>query len=101
WAGAAGEGERTAAYSLVYMIQELAILTGPLIFAGLVAVDSAAVALLAVIVVGSAGTLAFAASVRRLPGRRSGPTERARTAVLGLRNMQLLMLVAMLVGGVA
>ncbi len=101
WAGAAGEGERTVAYSLVYMIQELAILTGPLIFAGLVAVSSAAIALLAVIVVGSAGTLAFAASVRRLPGRRSGATERARTAVLGLRKMQLLILVAMLVGLVA
>jgi MFS family permease len=85
----------------VYLIQELAILTGPLIFAGLVAVGSPAVALLAVIVIGTAGTLGFAASVRALPRHGSRSAERPPAAVLRLRGMQLLLLVAMLVGGVA
>jgi MFS family permease len=101
WAGAAGDGERTAAYSLVYLIQELAILTGPLIFAGLVAVGSPAVALLAVIVIGTAGTLGFASCTRASPRHGSRSAERPQVAVLRLRSMQLLLLVAMLVGGVA
>src|SRR5438477_7969161 len=41
WAKMVGEEDRTAAYSLVYLTQELAILTGPLILAGVVAAASA------------------------------------------------------------
>ncbi len=97
WADVVEPGERAAAYSLVYLVQEVAILTGPLILAALVATATVSVALLVVAAVTVAGTLGFAASAppagARLPG-----TGRRDQAVLRIRAMQVLLAVAVLLG---
>ncbi|MEV4090008.1 MFS transporter, partial [Nonomuraea fuscirosea] len=49
---------RTAAYSLVFLVQELAMLAGPLLFGLLIAVASASLALGAVAAAAGEGTLA-------------------------------------------
>ncbi|HYT26888.1 MAG TPA: MFS transporter, partial [Actinomycetota bacterium] len=54
-----GEG-RTAAFSLVYLTQTMAILVGPLLLGALVALASASLALAAVAGVAGGGTLVFA-----------------------------------------
>ncbi|HEY1510737.1 MAG TPA: MFS transporter [Solirubrobacteraceae bacterium] len=64
WGEAAGDDDRTAAYSMVYLTQELSLLTAPLIFATLTATSSASTGLIVVAVLSGVGTLAFAASVR-------------------------------------
>src|SRR5690242_10184168 len=63
WGEAAGDDDRTAAYSMVYLIQELSLLTAPLIFAALTVATSAAAGLVVVAALSGIGTLAFAASV--------------------------------------
>jgi predicted MFS family arabinose efflux permease len=81
WGRMAGAGDRTAAYSLVTLTQEIAVLLGPLLLALIVAVASAAAALVAVGGVSSAGTVALAAVMpRRLHG------ERPRSRVGALRS---------------
>ncbi|MBV9049795.1 MAG: MFS transporter [Solirubrobacterales bacterium] len=97
WAGAVDLHQRTAAYSLVYLVQELAILIGPVIFAGLTAASSASLALLAVVVIAVSGALVFAASARS-PGDRRARAPGPRRGVLRAANMQLLVLVAVLIG---
>ncbi len=98
WAAAAGAERRTAAYSLVYLVQELAILTGPLLFAGLTAVASASLGLISVAALASAGALSFAVLARSLGDHRAPPAG-PRRGVLRIANMQLLLLVAVLLGG--
>ena len=97
WAEVAEPGERAAAYSLVYLVQEVAILTGPLILAALVATVSVSAALLVIAAVTVAGTLGFASwappASARLPG-----LERRDQAVLRARAMQVLLAVAVLLG---
>ena len=63
--GATASGDRTSAYSLVYLTQELSILAGPLLLAALVATADASVALVTVAAVTCAGTLGFTASLRQ------------------------------------
>ncbi len=98
--GAAGSGpDRTAAYSLVYLIQEAAVLSGPLALAAFLALGTPSLALLAVVAIATVGTLAFAASVRAVKPaalRPSGET----TRVLRIKPMRLLVFVALLAGGV-
>jgi MFS family permease len=78
WGEAVAVEDRTAAYSMVYLTQELALLTGPLIFAVITAATSASVGLVAVAAVSGAGTVAFAASVRSADWRRpQAPQQRA------------------------
>jgi MFS family permease len=97
WAAAGSGPDRTAAYSLVYLIQEVAILTGPLVLAVLLAVGSPSLALLAVVAIATAGTLAFASSIRSLD-RTPAAAHKAR--VLTIRQLPSMVLVAMLAGGV-
>jgi MFS family permease len=50
WGALASEAERTAAFSLVYLTQQLSVLTGPLLLAAVIAVDGPSAALIAVAV---------------------------------------------------
>jgi predicted MFS family arabinose efflux permease len=61
WGRMADADDRTAAYSVVTLTQELAVLLGPLLLAAFVAVASAAVAVLIVGGLSSVGTLVLAA----------------------------------------
>jgi MFS family permease len=99
WGERAGAEDRTAAYSLVYMTQTLAVLFGPLILAVLVAAASAAFALVAVAGCSAAGTLAFAASMTR-DGAGTPAVHADRKGVLRARGMHALLALAMLVGAV-
>jgi MFS family permease len=65
WGRMAESEDRTAAYSVVTLTQEVAVLLGPLLLAGVVAVASAAAAVLVVGGLSSAGTLALAAVMPR------------------------------------
>jgi MFS family permease len=98
WAAAAG-ADRTATYSLVYLTQELAILTGPLLLAGLIAVASPSVALGALAALAGAGSLGYALAARSPDGERA-PAASPRAVVLRISGMWRLLAVALLVGGV-
>src|ERR1700744_6117984 len=63
WATETASEDRTSAYSLVYLTQELAILTGPLLLSAVIAAANASVALVTVAAVTCARTLGFAASL--------------------------------------
>ncbi|MFB4285325.1 MULTISPECIES: MFS transporter [unclassified Nonomuraea] len=91
----AGEG-RTAAYSLVYLVQELAMLVGPLVFGLLIAVASTSLALGVVAAAAGAGTLAFSRALRV----GSAPPEREPGRVFADRRMFVLLAVVLLLGGV-
>jgi MFS family permease len=92
---AAEVGDRTAAYSMVYLVQELAILGGPLLLAAIIATASAAAGLIGVAVLAGAGALAYAWSVHAYnPAAEPGP----RAAVLGVLGMWPLLGTAALVG---
>ncbi len=95
WARLIAAENRTAAYSLVYLVQELAILTGPLLLAAVIAAASASAALVVVAVVSGIGTLGFAASVA---GGGAGHVHGARFSVIRTRAVQLLLIVVALVG---
>jgi MFS family permease len=100
WGGATAGGDRTSAYSLVYLTQELAILTGPLLLSAVVAASNPSAALVTVAAVTGAGTLGFAAS---LPSRfeRSTASPRQRGgALLRAPGMRALIPTAALVGAV-
>jgi MFS family permease len=99
WGEAVGVEDRTAAYSMVYLTQELSLLSGPLIFAVLTASSSASLALVVVAALSGTGTLAFAASVRSAHQRRQQPSHE-RGSVLKGRGMQSLLAIAILLGGV-
>ncbi len=118
WGAVVGEDDRTGAYSLVYLTQQLAILTGPVILAAVTAASSASVALIAVAVVAAGGTLAFAHSVRRRgepahsepahsaaahsqPAHSAAPHgEPAHGSVLRVRAIRLVLAVAVLLGAI-
>jgi hypothetical protein len=97
WGEAAGDGDRTAAYSMVYLIQELSLLVAPLIFAALTAASSAAAGLVAVAALSAAGTIAFAVSVRSLRIVH-GPPRQGHRSLLRIGRMRLLLGVAASVG---
>ncbi len=99
WGEAAATEDRTAAYSMVYLTQELALLTGPLVFAAITAATSASLGLVGVAAASAAGTVAFAASVQSAGWRRPQPPQQRRSVVRG-RGMQSLLAVAVLLGGV-
>ena len=99
WAQVVGEDERTAAYSLVYLTQEVAILTGPLILAAMIAVSSPSLALITIAALSGAGSLAFAVSVRRPADHR--PVMPGRGArLLREPGIRIVLALAFLVGGV-
>jgi predicted MFS family arabinose efflux permease len=96
WGRRAPEEARTAAYSLVYLTQELAILIGPLMLGLLVAVASASTALLSVAAVAAAGTFVFAARLHALPRQRS---RQNGGGVLGSAAMRIVLAIALALGG--
>ncbi|MGA8218302.1 MAG: MFS transporter [Solirubrobacterales bacterium] len=65
WGAMAGAENRTAAYSVVTLTQEIAVLLGPLLLAAIVVTASAAAALLVVGGLASLGTLVLAAVIPR------------------------------------
>ena len=99
WGEAVAEDQRTAAYSLVYLTQELAILTGPLILSAVIALASPSAAVIAVAAISALGTLAFAASVAA-SGDRRGDRGRTRGRVLGSPGVRALVAVSTLLGAV-
>ncbi len=99
WGEAAGDDDRTAAYSMVYLIQELSLLTAPLIFAAITATISAAAGLVVVAALSGAGTLAFAASARSMPTMHE-PRPHHRGSLLRLGRMRMLLAFAGAVGAV-
>ncbi|MDN3353622.1 MFS transporter [Actinomadura sp. DC4] len=96
WARLTSPGLRTATYSLVYLVQELAIFVGPLLFSGVVAVLSASIALTVVAVAAGAGTLALAQAMRSAGARQAGT---GGAGVLRDGRMRLLLGVVALLGG--
>src|SRR6201995_948685 len=82
WGAASGDEDRTSAYSLVYLTQELAVLTGPLLLSVVIAASDASAALVTVAAVTCVGTLGFAASLPPMLARRdSSPHHPADTAL--------------------
>ncbi|MFI7109820.1 MFS transporter [Nonomuraea sp. NPDC050227] len=95
WGRRVSDGARTAVYSLVYLVQELAMLAGPLLFGLVIAVASASLALGAVVAAAGAGTLAFSRALRA--GRAASVREGGR--VFADRRMPVLLAVVLLLGG--
>lgn len=91
----AAEG-RTTAYSLVYLVQELAMLVGPLVFGLLIAVASASLGLGVIAAAGGLGTLAFARALRV----SSEVSAQKRGRVFADRRMLVLLAVMLLLGGI-
>lgn len=98
WGEAVGDGDRTAAYSMVYLTQELSLLVGPLVFAAAIAVSSPAAGLVIVAVLSGTGALAFAVSVRSVDRSNVLRTGR-RESILSNAAMRLLLMVAVALGG--
>ncbi|PZG38751.1 hypothetical protein C1I98_24290, partial [Spongiactinospora gelatinilytica] len=95
WGERIGAESRTAAYSLVFLVQELAILTGPLVFGALVAAASASVALGGVAALAGAGTLALAGAMR---SSRPAAPDGGRGRVLRSPGVPTLLGVVLLLG---
>ncbi|MFI0418398.1 MFS transporter [Spongiactinospora sp. 9N601] len=95
WGERIGTESRTAAYSLVFLVQELAILTGPLVFGALVAAASASVALGGVAALAGAGTLALAGALR---SSRPAAPDGGRGRVLRSPGVPTLLGVVLLLG---
>ena len=102
WRGArrrrAGTGHRP--YGLVYLTQELAILSGPLLLSAVVAAANASVALVTVAGVTCVGTLGFAASLPSHLDRPPGLPRERSGSLLRAPGMRALILAGGLVGGV-
>ncbi len=92
--------DRTAAYSMVYLTQELSLLSGPLLFSALTAAASAAVGLAAVAVLSGVGALAFALSVRSAHWHAASPPHERAGSVLRSEGIRWLLAAAILLGGV-
>ncbi|MFI9596925.1 MFS transporter [Nonomuraea sp. NPDC052265] len=95
WGRRVTDDARTAVYSLVYLVQELALLVGPLLFGLVIAVASSSLALGVVAVAAGAGTLAFSRALRAdgaAPVREGG-------RVFADRRMLVLLAVVLLLGG--
>lgn len=100
WGALVRPDERTAAYSLVYLVQELSILVGPLVLAGAIAASSASLALIAVAVLAGLGTLGFAASLRAARPHLRSQQGSTMFGVLRGNGMPALVGISVLVGGV-
>jgi MFS family permease len=99
WGQRIAADERTAAYSLVYLVQELAILGGPLILAAIIAAVDAAAAVLVIAVITAVGGLWFA-SVTTSPADGGPEAMMSSVDVLRSRGVQLVVGIALLLGGV-
>jgi MFS family permease len=88
WARRVGASERTAAYSLVFLTQEIALLSGPLLVAALVAIDSAGLALAVAAGISGVASIGF--------GALSGTGGRSRDARVSTRRLPSAALPALL-----
>jgi MFS family permease len=100
WGAATPDGDRTSAYSLVYLTQELAILTGPLLLAAVLAASDSSAALVTVAAVTCAGTLGFAASLPSTLERSATSPRQSGGAVLRAPGMRAVLPAAALIGAV-
>ena len=100
WGAATAGGDRTSAYSLVYLTQELAILTGPLLLSAVIATSNASVALVTVAGVTCAGTLLFTVTLPRHLDRSTAAPRQRGGALLRAPGMRALIPAAGLVGAV-
>lgn len=96
WATAVAAAERTSAYSLVYLTQELAILLGPLLFAVITAVDNASVAVTVLAAIAGIGAVGFATVATPTHAARNS---RRRGVALRTPGMYLLVAIVGLIGG--
>ena len=100
WGAAVAVEDRTAAYSMVYLTQELSILSGPLLFSVITAAASAAAGLAAIAVLSGVGAVAFALSVGAAHWQSvAGPRERGGHVLAG-SGMRCLLGAAILLGAV-
>ncbi|GAA3665531.1 MFS transporter [Nonomuraea antimicrobica] len=95
WGRAMAAEGRTAAYSLVFLVQELAMMIGPLLFGVLIAVATSSLALGVVAAAAGAGTLAFAWALRA----GGDGSAHGRGRVFADRRMAVLLAVVLLNGG--
>jgi MFS family permease len=100
WGETVPAEDRTAAYSMVYLTQELSLLSGPLLFSLLTAGASAALGLAVVAVLSGAGAAAFALSVRSAHWRAASPPQERAGSVLRSAGIRWLLAAAILLGGV-
>jgi predicted MFS family arabinose efflux permease len=96
WARRMPPDRRTAAYSLVFAVQEMAVLIGPLLFGAVVALASASIAIEVTALAAGAGTLGLAFVMH---GTRSMEMSAPGGNVLRNRRMWLLLAVVVLLGG--
>jgi predicted MFS family arabinose efflux permease len=102
WGQAAGSDDRTAAYSLVYLVQEIAILTGPLVLAVVIAAVDVSAAMLVIAAITSVGALGFGSPPDA--GASAAAAGRARPSmpalhVIRARPVQMLVGIAFFLGG--
>ncbi|MBB5775220.1 MFS transporter [Nonomuraea jabiensis] len=95
WGRRVPDEGRTAAYSLVYLVQELAMLVGPLAFGVVIALTTTSLGLALVAVAAGAGTLGFTRALRA----EARGSERGRGRVFADRRMPVLLAVVLLLGG--
>ncbi len=86
WGRMANAEDRTAAYSVVTLTQELAVLLGPLLLAAIVAVASAAAAVLVVAGLAGAGTVVLAIVMPRHLHQGPAPSRRRALRSKGVRT---------------
>ncbi len=99
WGELSGAADRTAAYSLVYLVQELALLAGPLMLAAVIAAADSSAAVLVIAGITAVGGLSFASRARRPEPLAPAPAL-PTGSLLRAREVQLLVLIAALLGGV-
>jgi MFS family permease len=100
WGTAMPGGDRTSAYSLVYLTQELAVLTGPLLLSAVLAASTASAALVTVAAVTGVGTLGFTASLPPDLDQTTAVPRQRGGALLRAPGMRALIPAAGLVGAV-
>jgi MFS family permease len=100
WGAALPASERTAAYSLVYLTQEISILAGPLLLSTLTVLANTSLALVVIAVLAGGATLALAGFLARRPHHRSLEAVSPSGGALRSRGLWLLVAVAALIGGV-
>jgi MFS family permease len=100
WGGVVAESERTAAYSVVYLTQQLAILGGPLLLSILIELANASVALIGVAAVSCAGSLAFAALLAAVRVEHETHEADREPSLLRQPGMALMIGVAVMTGAV-
>jgi MFS family permease len=90
WGRMADAEDRTAAYSVVTLTQEIAVLLGPLLLAAIVAIASAAAAILVVGGLASAGTLVLAAV---MPGELHAEPPSARGSAMRSAGVRIALMI--------